>query len=124
MSANTVCWVDIPVSDLDRAIKFYSAVLGQKVTAESAGPGHKFGLLPHADSNVSGCLAVMEDNRPSQAGPLVYLSVDGRLDDAIKAAEAGGGKVLKPRHAIGPYGHRAIIAETEGNRVALHSQKA
>ena len=31
------------------------------------------------------------------------------------------GKVIKPKHPIGPYGHRAIILDSEGNRVALHS---
>ena len=29
--ANQVVWVDIPVKDLDRAIKFYSAVIGGTV---------------------------------------------------------------------------------------------
>jgi hypothetical protein len=124
MSANTVCWVDIPVTDLNRAVKFYSAVLGTPVKLESMGPGQEFGLLPHADSNVSGCLAPTKDNKPSQQGPLVYLSVDGRLDDAIKAVGSGGGKVLQPKHPIGPYGYRAIITDSEGNRIALHSQKA
>src|SRR6266446_4006115 len=35
MSNNTICWTDIPVRDLDRAIAFYSAVLGQKVSKET-----------------------------------------------------------------------------------------
>jgi len=29
--------------------------------------------------------------------------------------------VVEPRHSIGAYGFRAIIDDTEGNRVALHS---
>jgi uncharacterized protein len=29
--------------------------------------------------------------------------------------------VLNPTHAIGPHGFRAIILDSEGNRVALHS---
>src|SRR5262249_4181155 len=55
---NTICWTDIPVLDLDRAIRFYSAVLGTKVTKESS-PGFEFGLLPHVENNVSGCLCRM-----------------------------------------------------------------
>ena len=46
---------------------------------------------------------------------------DGRLDDAIAAVTANGGNVLQAKHAIGPYGFRAILLDTEGNRVALHS---
>jgi uncharacterized protein len=30
--ANQIVWCDIPVLDLDRAVRFYSAVLGQDVT--------------------------------------------------------------------------------------------
>src|SRR5260370_1440787 len=37
MSADTLCWTDIPVTNLDRAIKFYSAVLGKEVRRLSDG---------------------------------------------------------------------------------------
>lgn len=117
---NTICWTDIPVTNLDRAITFYSAVLGAEVTLQSP-PGMEFGLLPHSENNVSGCLVVESDNKPSTHGPLVYLSVEGRINDAVAAVEKGGGKVVAPKHAIGPYGFRAIILDTEGNRIALHS---
>jgi uncharacterized protein len=123
MSQNTICWTDIPVTNLDRAIKFYSAVLKADVKKEQMGPGFEFGLLPHFDDGVGGCLAVMKDNQPSQNRPLVYLSVEGRIDDAITQAREHGGKVLKEKEQIGPYGYRAIILDCEGNRIALHSQK-
>jgi hypothetical protein len=42
MKGNTICWTDIPVVDLDRAIKFYSAVLAAPVSKENEG-GHEFG---------------------------------------------------------------------------------
>ena len=35
MSKNVLCWVDIPVADLPRAIEFYSAVLGEPVTRQT-----------------------------------------------------------------------------------------
>jgi predicted enzyme related to lactoylglutathione lyase len=122
MSANTICWTDIPITNLDRAMKFYSAVLGSAVKREEAPGFGAFGLLPHAENNVSGCLCETPDNKPSEVGPLVYLSVNGRLDDAIGKVEPNGGKVLMPKHAIGPYGFRAVIRDCEGNRIALHSE--
>jgi predicted enzyme related to lactoylglutathione lyase len=121
MSQNTLCWTDIPVTNLDRAITFYSAVLAQPVNKES-GPGFEFGLLPHAGSNASGCLTVSEDNAPSLTGALIYLSVNGRLDAAVEAVTTQGGKVLQEKHQIGPYGYRAVIVDSEGNRIALHSE--
>jgi predicted enzyme related to lactoylglutathione lyase len=125
MAADTLCWTDIPVTNLDRAIKFYSAVLGQEVSKMSEG-GFEYGLLPHEEQNASGCLCVSSDsvgnkNQPSQTGPLIYLSVEGRLDDAVKAAHANGGKVLEEKQQIGPHGVRAMIIDSEGNRIALHS---
>ena len=124
MSQNTVCWTDIPVTDLNRAVAFYSGVLAQPVTVQEMG-NFKFALLPHEGSNVSGCLAPSdEDNQPSRKGPLIYLSVNGRLDDAAKVTAAQGGEVLRPKHPIGPYGYRAIIVDSEGNRIALHSETA
>ncbi|KTC78084.1 VOC family protein [Legionella brunensis] len=120
---NTFCWIDIPVTDLNRAITFYSRLLNTMVQKISE-HGFEFGLLPHSEDNVSGCLTVMEDRKPSQNGPLVYLNVDGRLDEAVDAAKKEGVKVLKEKEQIGPYGHRAIILDTEGNAIALYSKEA
>ena len=110
---------------MDRAIKFYSAVLGQEVRKMSE-EGLEYGLLAHEEQNASGCLclrsdSVGSDNTPSQTGPLIYLSVEGRLDDAVKVVKSNGGKVLEEKHQIGPHGFRAVIVDSEGNRLALHS---
>ena len=113
-----VVWFDIPCVDLDRAIGFYSAVLAVEVM-KTVGPGFSMGILPHGD--VGGCLAVMGDNAPSERGPLIYLNCDGRLEAAVAAVVPNGGQVLEPKHAIGPHGFRAIIKDSEGNRLALHS---
>jgi predicted enzyme related to lactoylglutathione lyase len=122
--SNTFVWVDIPVANLDRAIAFYSAVTGQPVD-KIGGPGFNFGLFKHEGNSVGGCLIEPEEGvAPSMFGPLVYIDANGRLDAAVAAAEQGGGKVLKAKHSIAPNGVRAIIADSEGNRVALHSMTA
>ena len=122
--SNTFVWVDIPVLDLDRAIAFYSAVVGKPVD-KMGGPGFNFGLFKHEGNQVGGCLVEPEgDMAPSLNGPLVYIDANGRLDAAVVAAEAHGGKVLKAKHSIAPNGFRAVIADSEGNRVALHSMTA
>src|ERR1700675_1589552 len=117
MATDTLCWTDIPVRNLDRAITFYSAVLGKEVSKMSEG-GFEYGLLPHEAKNASSCLCVGSDsggsaNQPSQSGPLIYLSVEGRVDDAVKAVKSNGGKVLQDKHQIGPHGFRAIIVDSE-----------
>jgi predicted enzyme related to lactoylglutathione lyase len=52
---------------------------------------------------------------------MIYLNANGRLDEAIGAVASNGGKILKPKHPIGPFGFRAVVIDSEGNRVALHS---
>ena len=119
--SNRFVWVDIPVQDLDRAIAFYAAVLGTPVTREG-GPGFTFGLLAHKGSEVAGCLYLAgDDNAPSPRGPLVYLNVDGRIAAAVTAVNGHGGRVLQRTRSIGPHGYRAIVLDSEGNRIALHS---
>jgi predicted enzyme related to lactoylglutathione lyase len=119
--SNQIVWVDIPVAHLDRAIAFYSAVLDGAVT-KTGGEGFVFGLLPHADSNVSGCLYDPgSDNAPSRNGPLVYLNASGRISQAVRAATENGGQIVQDVHPIGPHGFRAILIDSEGNRIALHS---
>jgi predicted enzyme related to lactoylglutathione lyase len=120
---NTFCWIDIPVVDLDRAITFYSAILNTPVKKISE-QGFEFGLLPHTEDSVSGCLCVMEDRKPSANGALVYLNLEGQLDRAVASVSAKGGKVVKGKEQIGPYGHRAIVIDTEGNTLALYSKEA
>jgi predicted enzyme related to lactoylglutathione lyase len=123
MSQNTLVWTDIPVVDLHRAVAFYSKVLNEPTTLQK-GDACEFGLLPHTGTNASGCLVVSSDSKPSSNGTLIYLSANGRLDDAVRAVAENGGKVLDPKHAIGPYGFRAIVLDSEGNRIALHSETA
>jgi uncharacterized protein len=118
--ADQIVWCDIPVVDLERAIRFYSSVLGTAVHKQEA-PGATMGILPHNDGEVGGCLFMSAGETPSEKGVMIYLNCNGRLDDAIAAVTANGGKVLQPKHPIGPFGFRAVIVDSEGNRVALHS---
>src|SRR5882762_2875765 len=111
---NTVDWFDTPVKDIDRAIRFYSAVLGKPIKKEEY-PGMTLAVLPHEKDEVSGCLVPgcgkPDDPQPSAQGTLLYFNFQGRLDQAVAAVEPNGGKVVQPRHPIGPYGHRAVVLD-------------
>jgi predicted enzyme related to lactoylglutathione lyase len=122
--ANQVVWFDMPVKELERAVRFYSAVLGKPISKQKFG-NIAFAVLPHEQqTEVSGCLTPGSDGdgtRPADHGVLLYFNCQGRLDQAVQAVEPNGGKILQPRHGIGSYGYRAIILDSEGNRIALHS---
>ena len=95
-------------------------MLGRTVAKHTI-EGMTFGLLPDADNGVGGCLVIGDEYKPSTDGPMIYLNCARRLDAAVAAAEMDGGKILKPKHQIGPHGFRAVILDSEGNRIALHS---
>ena len=118
----SVVWVDIPTLDIDRAIRFYSAVMGATVTKQDAG-GMFLGVLPHEGDHVGGCLFQKAEAPPGDKGPLIYLCCEGRLDAAEGAVVPNGGKVLQTKHPIGPYGFRSVVLDSEGNRIALHSMR-
>lgn len=116
---NRAVWFDIPAVDLDRAAAFYAAVLGIKVHKEQT-PGGAFCVLEHHNGN-GGCLVAGEPDTSTSRGILLYLNVDGRIRDAVELVARKGGRVLQPVQSIGPHGFRAIVVDSEGNRVALHS---
>ncbi len=118
--AHSVVWFDIPTVNLDRAVTFYNAVMGAQIEIAQYGE-MRIGVLPHGSNDVSGCLYQSAEDKPSASGPLLYINVDGRLDAAISAVEQNGGKVLQAKHSIGQWGSRAIVLDSEGNRIALHS---
>lgn len=60
-------------------------------------------------------------SKPSLNGVMIWFDVEGRLKEAVTAATANGGKILGDIHAIGNYGFRAEIQDSEGNRIALYS---
>ena len=116
---NRLVWFDIPVADLDRAAAFYRAVLGLEVQREKFGD-YEFCVLDHRDGN-GGCLVKEPTQITGTGGILCYLNANGRIRDAVAQVAKRGGKVLEPVHAIGPHGFRAVVLDSEGNRLALHS---
>ncbi len=115
--ANRIVWFDIPVDDLRRASEFYSKVLD--ISVQEA---HGVAVLEHSGNDVAGCLVKSDDEKPSDHGSLLYFNVSGRLDTAIEAVEQCGGRILQAKEQIGEHGYRAIVLDSEGNRIALHSE--
>jgi uncharacterized protein len=117
---NQIVWVDIPVTDLDRAISFYSALLNGEVLKQTYDQ-FNFGLLPHADTSVSGCLIESPVEHINEFGPLIYFNVEGRIAQAVDVAKAFNVDIIEEMFQMGEHGFRAVLKDTEGNRIALHS---
>lgn len=115
---NRIVWADIPAADLRRAAAFYEGILAKKVAVDSFN-GMEFAILEHDQGN-GGCIMVVP-GEVSDKGITVYFNADGRIKDAVAKAQALGGKILQPIHSLGPHGFRAVLLDSEGNRIAIHS---
>lgn len=125
MDYNAVGWFEIPVTDMERAMKFYETVLGIKLDRHTMEDYDMawFTMLENKPG-AAGSLVKGEEYTPSQQGALVYFSSpSGDLENELKRVEEAGGKICSPKKPIGEWGFMAIITDTEGNNVALHSMK-
>jgi predicted enzyme related to lactoylglutathione lyase len=122
MESNTFVWVEIPVSDMERAIAFYETVLEIKLQPMNFG-GFEMAWFPNAGSapGATGTLIKQESYIPSKEGPMVYFySQDVQIE--LDRVEAAGGTIYQPKTQISPeHGYMGVLIDSEGNRVALHS---
>jgi predicted enzyme related to lactoylglutathione lyase len=122
---NSLNWFEIPVSDLGRAKKFYETIFGITMP-EMETMQFKMAFFPSdpGSGKVSGGLCKSDMHKPSAEGAVIYLNADPDLSTVLSKIEAAGGKVVMPKTQISPdVGFMAFFADTEGNHVALHSQK-
>jgi len=117
---NQIVWVDIPVVNLDRAIEFYSAILAEEVE-KKVFDNLSFGLLPCVQTGVSGCLVEKDPDEITGKGALIYFNVEGRLDDAVNQAKKFSVDIVEEKSSMGEHGIRAVLFDSEGNKIALHS---
>ncbi len=120
---NALNWFDISVSDLARAKKFYETVFGIKMETMEMGPLKMAGFPAEmGNGKVSGCLAKSEYHKPSGEGVLLYLNGNPNLQSVLDKVAEAGGKIMRPKTQISPeIGYMAVMIDTEGNAIGLHS---
>ena len=120
--ANVINWFEIPASNLDRAASFYEKVLGGTCHRETMGE-LDMAFLPMQGEGVGGALVKGESYVPTASGSMVYLNGGDDLSEPLGRVEAAGGKVLLPKTKItDEIGYMGLFIDSEGNRVAFHSQ--
>jgi uncharacterized protein len=125
---NVVNWFEIYTSDFNRAKKFYTEVFKCELTDLPMGsdnhPEMQYATFP-GDANawgVSGALVKMDVAKPGVGGTLVYFSTE-EITAELGRVEAAGGKIFRQKQDIGEFGFIALIEDTEGNMIGLHSMK-
>ena len=125
MNHNTFAWVEIPVNDMERAIRFYEEVFAIKLQPVDFG-GLQMAWFPGAEDEkpgAGGTLIKQESYMPSKEGPLVYFFSDD-LQQELSRVVGAGGSVYQEKTQISPeHGYMGVFIDSEGNRIALHSSK-
>ena len=122
--ANAINWFEIPVKDLERAVKFYQKILGKKMSImEAMGMKSAFFPADMENGSIGGCLIAGKGYKPTSSGTLVYLNGGKNLNTILSKVEKAGGLVVLPKTSIGHNGFMAHFKDTEGNKIGLHSMK-
>ena len=117
-------WFEIPVSDFERAQKFYNTILDFSMQVHTMGP-NIMGFFPYemGSGKVSGAIVKGEMHRPGKDGCILYLNGNPDLTTILDRVETAGGKITMPKTQISAeIGYMAFFNDPEGNMMALHSQ--
>lgn len=117
---DAVSWFELPATDLDRAVTFYSTILGTRLGEIAEADDRRFAMFP-AEGGVSGAVVQGTGYVPSEQGALLFLNAGDLLQPAVDRVEQAGGRVVLPRMEMGEWGVAAFIVDSEGNKVALHA---
>ena len=118
---NLISIIEIPVTDFQRATKFYEAILGVAIEAMEM-DGVELGVIPSDEGTVSVVLAKGNDYQPTTSGAVLYLNMAEDLQPTLDKVTSNGGNVIVPKSEISPeMGYFALFIDTEGNKLGLHS---
>lgn len=122
---NAILWFEIPVKDMQRARSFYQEILDIELHDFAPNDNLQMALFPSGQNGVGGALCYNQEfYEPGHQGPLVYLNANPDLEVVLERVGQAKGKVLQPKRQISKeIGYMAIIEDSEGNRIALMSQK-
>lgn len=118
-----ITWFEIPATDFDRAVTFYETILKAQLHREMFGDDPN-AVFPYVRGQGTGGAVVKVKYAQSGAqGTVVYLNAQtpDNLDHILSRVEAAGGTVLMPKTHAGRIGYIALIRDTEGNQVGLHT---
>jgi hypothetical protein len=121
---NVISWFQIPVTDFERAVRFYNTILSIDLL-ESKGIGVRVAFFPHdmKGGEVGGALYQGIGFVPSVDGTVVMLNAGKELSIILSKIEQAGGSISMPKTPINnKTGFLSYIIDTEGNRVGLYSK--
>lgn len=121
-SQNTACWFEIPVSDLEAARKFYSAILQVELEINNDMPPNPVVFFP-SSSDQPGIGGHLYPGAPSRDGNTIHFMAPPGLDALRERITAAGGSVESPDITI-PMGAFFYARDPDGNSIGLFNLNA
>ncbi len=123
-NVNSLNWFEIPAKNIKRSKKFYESIFKIKMEEQEM-MGMKMAFFPWkpGSGKANGSLVQSPMHKPSKDGAVIYLNANPKLDKVLDKIKKAGGKVVMPKTQAGDFGYMAFFIDTEGNKVALHSNK-
>jgi uncharacterized protein len=116
MPHGKICYLEIPATTPEASADFYRSIFGWTVRERGDG------ALAFDDSGGVSGTWVQESDRTPDERTRTYIMVD-RITDTLERIEAQGGRILKPRTAIGTgMGAFAMFADPAGNEFGLYEE--
>lgn len=135
MKPGNICWFEIPVLNLDRAIDFYSTILYTKIE-KIIFIEKEYGIFDKNKHSIGGCLIVKENYMPGKSTILFFSVID--LSEVLINTIEKGGTIVIPKTLMKQVtskgdtiiaqnliddnvGYYAEIIDSEGNHIGLYS---
>ncbi len=120
---NPVSWFEIYVQNMDRAKAFYETVFCIQLTKLEGTEFEMWAFPTRQDGfGASGSLVRIPGYPSGANSVVVYFSCADCAVEAEKAAKSGG-QIETGKKSVGQYGHIALVIDTEGNLIGLHSMQ-
>ncbi len=124
--SNALNWFEIPVNNFDRAKKFYESIFNYQMPEMMMGETKMgFFLYDMQGGKVGGAIVYNPSfYSAAENGSLIYLNAQPDLQIILDRVDEAGGEIVKTKTLISEeqnLGYWALLKDSEGNRVALHS---
>lgn len=114
-----VVWTEIPVRDMDRAMKFYGDTFNWTLTRDDTGP-NPMAVFNDDMGAVGGHLY---PGTPGGDGPTPHIAVPDSLEATMARCFEAGGRIEGEPVEI-PVGRFVYARDTEGNSIGFFEMKA
>ncbi len=119
---NFTVWMEIPVSDLTKAISFYNEVFQTELNLVADMGPNQFAMFPTKDQ--TGVAGHLYPGKPSAngSGPTVHIACPDSLEATMERFAKAGGEVVSDPIAI-PAGRFAYGTDPDGNSIGLFERQ-